>query len=90
MAGTVIGGGSPLNTTQVLLKSEVMTAPHHGGNNGSSNCFICAVTPNWVIFSSGHDFDHTRQFTAERYLAAEVALDHLLRTDGGDAAGAPE
>lgn len=50
------------------LKSDVLIAGHHGADNASSKCFIEAVAPKFVIFSAGHDHEHPRQATAERFL----------------------
>lgn len=50
------------------LRIDVMIAPHHGGNNGSSRCFIEATTPTHVIFSAGHQHDHPADVTAQRYI----------------------
>lgn len=68
----------------VTINSDVMVAPHHGADNGSSTDFIKAVSPDWVIFSAGHKFEHPRAATAERFIAAGVVADHMLRTDRGD------
>jgi hypothetical protein len=37
------------NAGQAPLASDVLVAPHHGGNNGSSACFIQAVAPQFVV-----------------------------------------
>jgi competence protein ComEC len=72
------------NAEEVPLASEVLIAPHHGADNGSSTCFVEAVDPEWVIFSAGHDHEHPRQAAAERYLGHGLPVDRLLRTDLGD------
>jgi competence protein ComEC len=59
-------------------------APHHGGNNGSSQCFIAAVDPRFVIFSAGHDHQHPTKAAADRYLTHGVSLQNIFRTDRGD------
>jgi competence protein ComEC len=64
-----------------------MTAPHHGGNNGSSNCFIRAVNPQYVIFSAGRGHHHPTQAAADRYIANGVPVENLFRTDRGDNEG---
>lgn len=38
----------------IPLKSDVIIAPHHGADNGSSMQFIGMVVPKYVIFSAGH------------------------------------
>lgn len=78
------------NANIVPLKSDIMTAPHHGGNNGSSNCFIRAVNPRYVIFSAGRGHHHPAQAVADRYIANGVPVENLLRTDRGDNEGGSE
>jgi len=78
------------NAANVPIDSDVLIAPHHGADNGSATCFIEAVTPDWVIFSAGHDHEHPRTDTANRYLDAGIQEDHLLRTDLGDYEGGKE
>lgn len=72
------------NSPVIKIDSDVLVAPHHGADNASSNAFIEAVSPEWVIFSAGHKYGHPRAVTVERYLAHGLPLDHLLRTDRGD------
>lgn len=74
------------------LRSTVITAPHHGGDNGSSRCFIDKVMPQYVIFSSGHDHKHPTAAAAGRYMAAptSVRLARIFRTDYGDDEGGYE
>lgn len=72
------------NDGTVSLDSDVIIAAHHGGNNGSSRCFIDAVSPTHVVFSAGHAHQHPTTTAAERYLAAGVPLDNIYRTDRGD------
>lgn len=78
------------NQANVPLRSDVLVAAHHGGNNGSATCFLEAVDPTWVIFSAGHDHHHPREETAARVLASGVARDRILRTDRGDDEGGRE
>jgi beta-lactamase superfamily II metal-dependent hydrolase len=68
----------------VPIDSDVLVAPHHGADNGSSTAFIQAVTPRWVVFSAGHDYDHPRAATAQRYLSCGVSAGRMYRTDRGD------
>lgn len=72
------------------LRSDVLIVGHHGADNASSTCFIEAVAPTFAIFSAGHDHEHPRQATAERFLAAGVPLSNLFRTDRGDDEGGHE
>jgi beta-lactamase superfamily II metal-dependent hydrolase len=71
-------------TGQVSLKSDVIIAPHHGGDNGSSTCFVDAVAPTFVVFSAGSQHQHPSKGAAERYLAHGVQLQNMFRTDRGD------
>jgi beta-lactamase superfamily II metal-dependent hydrolase len=66
-----------------LLRSDIIVAPHHGGNNASSTAFINKVAPQYVIFSAGHDNQHPTQAAAERYLRT-VKPENIFRTDLGD------
>lgn len=72
------------NANNVPIKSTVMIAPHHGGNNGSSTCFIKKVAPEYVIFSAGHKHHHPTNGVAKRYLANGVLKENIFRTDRGD------
>ena len=72
------------------IESDVVIAPHHGANNGSSERFIEAVDPNYVFFSAGHRYDHPRRSTALRYLAQGVLEQNMFRTDLGDYEGPNE
>jgi beta-lactamase superfamily II metal-dependent hydrolase len=74
----------------VPIAANVVIAPHHGADNGSSTAFISAVRPQKVIFSAGHRFDHPRNVTAQRYLATGLAVADLFRTDRGDNEGGDE
>lgn len=69
---------------ETSLEADVIVAPHHGGNNGSSACFIEAVSPTHVVFSAGHDHQHPTAGAAERYRAAGVSTDNIYRTDRSD------
>ncbi|MCA9671400.1 MAG: MBL fold metallo-hydrolase [Myxococcales bacterium] len=75
---------------QVPIWAQVLTAAHHGADNGSANCFIKHVAPSWVVFSAGHKHAHPRKAAALRFLAAGVKADHILRTDRHDDEGAKE
>lgn len=78
------------DAARATLRADVLIAPHHGADNGSARCFIDAVRPEWVVFSSGHDFEHPRAAAVARFLAAGVAQANLLRTDRGDDEGPAE
>jgi hypothetical protein len=72
------------NDDVIPIDSDVLIAPHHGGDNASSTDFIQAVTPEYVIFSAGHRYEHPRATTAQRYLNNGVQLANMFRTDRGD------
>ena len=72
------------------LSADVLLAPHHGANNGSSTCFIRAVEPSAVIFAAGHKHRHPRALTVERYMAEGLTESDLYRTDRGDNEGGNE
>ncbi len=78
------------NSAVIPIDSDVLIAPHHGADNGSSTDFINAVSPTWVIFSAGSVNRHPRAVAAQRYLNNNVALDHMFRTDLGDNEGGEE
>lgn len=74
-----------------LLKSNVLVAPHHGAENGSSIEFIKAVKPEYVVFPAGHHgtYKHPRLSTANRFikdygLSISKEDNHIFRTDRGD------
>jgi beta-lactamase superfamily II metal-dependent hydrolase len=66
------------------VKSDVIIAPHHGGNNASSERFIEAVDPKWVVFSAGHNHHHPTEGAAQRYLDHHIPAERMLRTDRRD------
>ena len=74
----------------VPIDSDVLIAPHHGADNGSSTAFIQAVSPTQVIFSAGHKHHHPRGSAAQRYLDNGVTLSNMFRTDRGDNEGGTE
>jgi len=68
------------------LKSDVIIAPHHGGDNASSQEFIEAVKPKYVVFSCGDKHVHPRDITVKRYVAFGVDEKNMFRTDYADKA----
>lgn len=74
-------------TDSVRIESEVLVGQHHGADNATSNCFIRAVRPTYVVFSAGHAYHHPRQSTVDRLLANGIDKDNILRTDLGDNEG---
>ena len=71
------------NAAVVPLQSDILIGQHHGSDDSSSNCFIRAVKPRWVIY----EYKHPRQSAADRFLANGVEKDRMLRTDRGDNEG---
>ncbi len=72
------------NSSVIPIDSDIIIAPHHGGDNGSSTAFIQAVSPQYVIFSAGHNYEHPKATTAQRYLDNGVNILNMFRTDRGD------
>ena len=86
------------NSASVPIRSNVMIAPHHGGNNGSSGCFISAVfgelgdhiVPRYVVFPSGHKHQHPTEGVVTRYREFGGISDrYMFRTDRGDKESGP-
>ena len=75
------------NSAAVPLESDILIGQHHGSDDSSSNCFIRAIKPRWVIFSAGHEYKHPRQSAADRFLSFGVLKERMLRTDRGDHEG---
>lgn len=78
------------NADEVPLVADVIVAPHHGADNGSSYPFVQAVSPEYVIFSAGHDYHHPHFWSANRYIASGVSPGKMFRTDLGDNEGSYE
>lgn len=67
------------------IRSDVLIGQHHGADNATSNCFITAVAPSYVVFSAGHkNYRHPRNSTVRRLLLSGLAPDSIFRTDRGD------
>jgi len=79
-----------INASRVPIQSQVLIAPHHGADNGSSTCFIKAVNPKFVIFSAGSIHHHPRTKVAKRYTDNGVKVENMFRTDRGDDEGGTE
>lgn len=73
-----------------LLDSDVIIAGHHGADDASSGDFIRAVSPTYVVFSAGHDHEHPRETTANRYLTLGVSAENMFRTDRDGRREGPE
>lgn len=73
------------NKDIITIDSDVIIAPHHGADNGSSTDFIKAVSPEYVVFSAGRGHQHPTKATAERYKTyGSVPETKMFRTDLGD------
>lgn len=58
----------------VVLQSDVLKAGHHGSRTSSSEAFVSAVAPTYVIFSAGKDnsYGHPHTEVVERFAAHGV------------------
>lgn len=58
------------------LAAEVLVAPHHGHRNLSTEVFLNAVRPNYILFSTGYHnrFGYPRPETVARYQATGATL----------------
>ncbi len=65
-----------LTTYGKRLAAEVLVAPHHGSLTSSSEAFIDAVSPNWVLFAVGHGnrFGLPRREVVSRYAARGINM----------------
>lgn len=65
--------------TEGKLSADVLLAPHHGSQTSSTEPFIEAIHPDWVIFSTGYlnRFHFPSPLVAARYQAAGA---HSLNT----------
>lgn len=61
-----------LDSQGIVLKADVLLAPHHGSKTSSTVSFVERVSPQFVVFSAGFfnrfDFPHSEVFA--RYLEA--------------------
>jgi competence protein ComEC len=69
-----------LNLHAANLPATLLVAAHHGSMSSSSQAFVNAVHPRYVIFTSGYlnRFGHPREEVVERYRAEGS---ELLRSD---------
>jgi competence protein ComEC len=58
------------------LKANILVAPHHGSKTSSSQAFIDAVAPNYVVFATGlnNRFHFPHRVVVERYKAKGAQL----------------
>lgn len=68
------------------LPATLLVAPHHGSKSSSSQEFVAAVHPRYVMFTPGYlnRFGHPREEILERYRAAGC---EVLRSDEDGAVG---
>ncbi|MBB3695972.1 MBL fold metallo-hydrolase [Flammeovirga yaeyamensis] len=67
------------------LNVDVVIAPHHGADNGSSKKFCELTTPKYVIFPAGNTYGHPTKQTADRYhLFGGTSYQNIFRTDRGE------
>jgi len=67
------------------LDADVVIAPHHGADNGSSSAFCKATSPKWVIFPAGSTYGHPVKQTVERYhTSGTTSYENMFRTDRGE------
>ncbi|GGD64511.1 hypothetical protein GCM10011357_19830 [Lacimicrobium alkaliphilum] len=78
-----------LNNAVLSLDADILLAPHHGSDSSSSSCFIKAVSPEYVIFQSGHRYGHPSLSAKKRYTQHGVPISHIFRTDFKDAEDSP-
>jgi competence protein ComEC len=66
------------------LRADVLVVPHHSSRTSSTEAFISAVQPRWVVFPVGYRnrFAHPSEAVVERYRASGA---HMLRTDSAGA-----
>lgn len=74
-----------IETAKDRLDVDVVIAPHHGADNGSSMAFCDATKPDWVIFPAGSTSSHPIKQTVERYIEfGGTSRHHMFRTDRGE------
>lgn len=58
------------------LKSDILISPHHGSKTSSSDAFLAAVNPQWVIISSGYKnrFNHPAKPVTDRYKKHNIKI----------------
>ena len=63
-------------TDPAALAATILVAPHHGSKTSSSQQFIDAVDPDYVLFPAGYRnrFHHPHPKVVERYLANRVQM----------------
>ena len=64
------------------LKVDVLIAPHHGSNTSSSEEFLSAVSPRWVLIPAGYRnrFKLPRHEVLERYHRHGISAFNVSKT----------
>jgi len=59
-----------------VLKSDVMSVPHHGSKTSSTNAFLNAIAPDVALVSAGYRsrFGHPKPSIVDRYKRANIEL----------------
>ncbi|MGV3582253.1 MAG: DNA internalization-related competence protein ComEC/Rec2 [Methylophilus sp.] len=82
LSGDVEKGGEyeMLENHADLLKTDVLIAPHHGSKTSSTQDFIQAVSPKFVVFTNGYlnRFGHPKAVVVQRYVNQDA---QVLRSD---------
>jgi competence protein ComEC len=65
-----------LARTPESLRADLLVAPHHGSKTSSTQAFIAAVEPRWVLFPTGYRnrYRFPVKSIVERYRQAEVEM----------------
>lgn len=71
------------------IDADILIAPHHGCDYSSRECFIKSVSPEYVVFQSGHRYGHPYRSVKDRYLQHGVPIENIFRTDLKDTESNP-
>lgn len=66
------------------FNTDILLAPHHGSDNGSSAEFIKIANAKWVVFSAGHAHGHPKASVVDRYKKFSSPAPIIFTTDRGD------
>jgi competence protein ComEC len=58
------------------LKSDILKAGHHGSRTSSSDSFVRAVSPKWVVISAGKDnsYNHPHKEVMELFASSSIEV----------------
>lgn len=70
-----------INLPAGLLRSDILSSPHHGSRSSSSVAFIAAVAPDYVVHSAGYQnrWHHPHAEIVARYIQSQQ---WITATDG--------